>query len=504
MFKTIFSKLIVIFLLILAIAFSITGVMMSLLLDDYVTEEKAEMLETASNWINLVFSNYIQNIDVNDYMSVARAELLLKDTLLSYGNYTNSYIWIVTAQGYLFQSNMPSVVTDKFTNADGYVIIPDSKILPRLLMEETTIREIGDFGGFFKDPYFGDIGDVWLTVARSFQYEGANGSKIMIAIYMHTPVEEVIDARMQVIKYFLISGGVALAIALVLIYIFSMKLTRPLKQIKLTAARISNGEFEKRVNIKSKDEVGELAKAFNHMADELQNIEQMRRGFIANVSHELRTPMTSIRGFVEGILDGTIPQEKQNQYLTIVRDETNRLNRLVNDLLDLAKMESGELKLNITAININELVRKCVIKFETMLLEKELSVNADFEEEDMIARGDSDAIERVLYNLIHNAIKFTPQGGRISLITRKNRDSIEVTVKDSGIGIDESELEMIWDRFYKTDKSRSRDKSGTGLGLAIVRNIINEHGQNIRVESHPGEGTAFTFTLARENKAIES
>jgi len=504
MFKTIFSKLIAIFLLILAIAFSITGVMMSLLLDDYVTEEKANTLESASNWINLVFSNYLQNIDVDNYISFARAELLLKDTLLSYGSYTNSYIWIVTEQGYLFQSNMPAALTEKYTNAEGHVIIPDSRILPRLLMEETTIRDIGDFGGFFKDPYFNGIGDVWLTVARSFQYEGANGSKFMIAIYMHTPVEEVIEARMQVIKYFLISGGVALAIALVLIYIFSMKLSRPLKQIKNAAARISNGEFEKRVNIKSKDEIGELAKAFNHMADALQRIEEMRRGFIANVSHELRTPMTSIRGFIEGILDGTIPQEKQNQYLTIVRDETNRLNRLVNDLLDLARMESGEMKLNITSININELLRKCVIKFENMLLEKELSVNADFEEEDMIAKGDSDAIERVLYNLMHNAIKFTPKGGKISLITRKNRDLIEVTIKDSGIGIDESELDMIWDRFYKSDKSRSKDKSGTGLGLAIVRNIINEHGQTIRAESHPGEGTAFTFTLARENKPIDS
>lgn len=503
MFKTIFSKLIAMFLLILAIAFTITGVMMSLLLDDYVTEEKASTLETASGWVSLVFSNYLQNIDINDYLSIARAELLLKDTLLSYGSYTNSYIWIVTDQGYLFQSNMPAAVTQKYTNEEGRVKIPDSRILPGLLLEETTVREIGDFNGFFKDPYFAETGDIWLTVGRSFQYEGANGTKFMIAIYMHTPVGEVIDARMRVIKYFLISGGVALAIALLLIYIFSLRLSRPLKQIKNAAARIANGEFEKRVDIKSKDEIGELAGAFNQMAVALQNIEQMRRGFIANVSHELRTPMTSIRGFIEGILDGTIPPERQSRYLTIVKDETNRLNRLVNDLLDLARMESGELKLTMTTIDINELLRKCVIKFEAMLIEKDLSVDADFEEEDMLAKGDSDAIERVLYNLMHNAIKFTPQGGRINLVTRKNKDLIEVTVRDSGAGIDENELDMIWDRFYKSDKSRSRDKTGTGLGLAIVRNIINEHGQSIRAESWPGEGTAFIFTLARETKTIE-
>ncbi len=504
MFKTIFSKLIAIFLLILAIAFLITGVMLSVFMDDYVTEEKANTLETTSGWVNLVFSNYLQNIDVDNYISRARAELLLKDSLVSLGSFTNSYIWIVTDQGYLFQSNMPASITQKYNDESGYTKITDSKMLPRLLMEEITIREIGDFNGFFGDPYFAEAGDVWLTIGRSFKYAGVNGEDMMIVIYMHTPVGEVVAARMRVIKYFLLSGGVALAIAILLIYIFSLKLSRPLKQIKSAAARISNGEFEKRVDIKSKDEIGELAGAFNQMAVALQNIEEMRRGFIANVSHELRTPMTSIRGFIEGILDGTIPPEKQNHYLTIVRDETNRLNRLVNDLLDLAKMESGELKMNITTIDINELLRKCVIKFETMFIEKELSVDADFEEEDMMVKGDSDALERVLYNLMHNAIKFTPMGGRISLVTRKNKDLIEVTVRDSGIGIEESELDMIWDRFYKSDKSRSRDKTGTGLGLAIVRNIINEHGQTIRAESQPGEGTAFIFTLARDINSLRS
>lgn len=172
------------------------------------------------------------------------------------------------------------------------------------------------------------------------------------------------------------------------------------------------------------------------MASALENIENMRRAFVANVSHELRTPMTSIRGFIEGILDGTIPAEKHGHYLAIVREETNRLNRLVNDLLDLAKMESGEMKLSFTDFDINELIRKCVIKLETLLLEKNLTVDADFEEEDLMVNGDPDAIERVLYNLMHNAIKFTPAGGKISIITRCSRDTAEVTVKDTGIGIE--------------------------------------------------------------------
>lgn len=499
MFKTIFSRLIAMFLLILIIAFTITGVMLSLFLDKYVTEEKAETLETASGWINLVFSNYLQNIDVNDYISSVRAKLLLQDSLISFGNYTNSYIWIVSEEGYLFQSNwdMPKSIADKYTDeTTGYVKVPD-KQFPRLVEKATTTSEIGDFGGFFKDDYFKDYGSIWLTVGRSFEYTGTNGENIMIVIYMHTPVAEVISARKEVLKYFLISGGVAVAIAVILTYIFSLRLSRPLKQIKNAAAKISNGEFERRLDIKSNDEIGELAKAFNQMAVALQNIEEMRREFIANVSHELRTPMTSIRGFIEGILDGTIPPKKHNQYLSIVKDETYRLNRLVNDLLDLAKIEAGEVKLSITTLNINEMVRKCVIKLEALLIEKDLSVDADFEEDELLAKGDSDAIERVLYNLMHNAIKFTPAGRKIGVSTRKLKDRIEVTVRDSGVGIDQNELDHIWDRFYKSDKSRGRDKTGTGLGLAIVRNIINEHNQTISVESQPGQGTAFTFTLAR-------
>jgi len=499
MFKTIFSKLIAIFLLILAVAFTVTGAMLSLFLDDYLTDEKAETLEVTCTWINNVFNYYLNLVSLNDTASVTKAEILLMDSLINYGRYTGSYIWIVNQDGYIYRSNweMPSSIAEKYTDETGYIKIPDDKNLPALTAGETTIREIGDFNGFFRDPYFKENGSVWLTVGRSFKYRASNEREFMVIIYMHTPVAEVSAAREKVLTYFLISGGVAIVIAILLIYIFSLRLSRPLKQMKHIASRISNGEFEKRLDIKSKDEVGELARAFNQMAAALQNLEEMRRGFVANVSHELRTPMTTIRGFVEGILDGTIPPEKHSQYLTVVRDETNRLNRLVNDLLDLAKMEAGETKLNITTFDVNELLRRCVIKMETLLIENELTVDADFEEEEILVKGDMDAVERVVLNLMHNAIKFTPSGGRISIITRKNRDIVEVTVKDTGIGIEENELELIWDRFYKSDKSRSEDKTGTGLGLAIVRNIINEHGQSIRVQSRPGEGTAFIFTLAR-------
>jgi len=239
------------------------------------------------------------------------------------------------------------------------------------------------------------------------------------------------------------------------------------------------------------------------MAFELEHLEEMRRGFIANVSHELRTPMTSIRGFIEGILDGTIPPEKQKDYLEIVRDETLRLNRLVNDLLDLAKMQSGDLKLTFKSFNVNEMVRRSIIKLENQIVEKNLEIHADFETEDMMAYADPDAIERVMMNLLHNAVKFTGENGRINIRIYRQKDKIYVSVQDNGIGIGKEEIDHIWERFYKSDKSRGMDKTGTGLGLAIVKNIINEHKQDIWVESELGKGTKFTFTLEK-SRSIES
>jgi signal transduction histidine kinase len=288
------------------------------------------------------------------------------------------------------------------------------------------------------------------------------------------------------------------------VYNFSKRITKPLKEISNAAKVIADGEFNKRLDITSQDEIGELAKSFNMMISALQNLEEMRRGFIANVSHELRTPMTSIRGFVEGIMDGTIPAEKHKYYLSIVNDETNRLNRLVNDLLDLAKMEAGEMPLTIKNFNINELLRRCVINMESLIVKKDLNIQADFEEENIFVYADKDAIERVIINLLHNAVKFTPRSGQIHIITARQKERVMISIADNGVGIEPDEVDLIWERFYKSDKSRSRDKSGTGLGLAIIRNIINEHKQQIWVESEPGRGTKFTFTLERGRELEKS
>jgi len=488
MFKTIFSKMVVMFISVLLIGFSITGGLLYFFLDNFVTKEKTDNLEKAAAIVNNSFKSYLEN------RGNIIVQLYFEHILKSMSEYTNSIIWIVDKTGHIFMSTpeMSDATRKQYMDETGYMKLPDERQYKKVMSGQGTVKEIGNFYGFFGSN------ESWLTVQVPFEYASDNGEKdIIAAVFMHTPVPEVMRARSSVYRFFLFSVLAASAVSVVIVYIFSLRLSRPLKQMNKAAKVIAGGEFSKKLDIHSNDEIGQLADSFNHMVVALENLENMRRGFIANVSHELRTPMTSIRGFIDGILDGIIPPEKHREYLMIVRDETDRLNRLVNDLLDLAKMESGEISLNIKTFNINELIRRCIIKFENMIVEKEIQIGAIFETEEMFVNADSDAIERVIYNLIHNALKFTPQGGKIEIVTSSHKDKVLVSVEDNGIGISSEEIDLIWERFYKSDKSRSRDKSGTGLGLAIIKNIINEHGQKIWVESELGKGAKFTFTLER-------
>ncbi len=488
MFKTIFGKMLVIFISILIFSFSVTGMMLYIFLGNFVLGEKQDALKQSGDRINSLLKIYIENPEN------PAARLLFERILESYSSNTNSYVWIVDKNGYIAfaQPELPDIVKERLKSENGYVKLPDDRQYKKVMQGvQDNIREIGDFYGLFKDT-----GISWLTVEKPFKNTNSQGKEeVIAAVYLHTPIPELHKARTSVFKLFIIAVFISVFISILLVYIFSLKITSPLKEIRNASKIIAGGEFQKRLDIKSNDEIGELASSFNHMASALQNLEEMRRGFIANVSHELRTPMTSIRGFIEGILDGTIPAERHRDYLNIVKDETNRLNRLVNDLLDLARMEAGEVVLNYKEFDINELIRRCIIKLENLIVQKGLQFEASFEEEGMMVYADPDAIERVIINLVHNAVKFTPEGGKIKINTQNHKGKIYVSVKDSGIGISKEELELIWERFYKSDKSRGGDKTGTGLGLAIVKNIMNEHKQEIWVDSEQGEGTEFTFTL---------
>ena len=266
------------------------------------------------------------------------------------------------------------------------------------------------------------------------------------------------------------------------------------------AKSIASGNFNERIPITSNDEIGALAASFNSMTTSLNELEDMRTSFLSDVSHELRTPMTIIGGFVEGILDGTIPESEQEKYLTIVSGEARRLSRLVSDLLEATRLEQGKIKIEKANVDMNRLATESIIAYEQKLTEKNISVSLNLCGEQCLALADKDSIKRVLINLIDNAIKFTPEGGSITITTDCEDKKVKVSVLNSGEGISESDLRHIWERFYKSDKSRGMDKKGVGLGLHIVKTIISQHGGEVFAESKEGEFAKFTFVLDEGSK----
>lgn len=464
--KSIFSQLFFYTTIAIACSFIIMGVLMYGLLGNYLAEYKKDDLSYVAESLadftvklarrnpNYSKDNYQMNIDA---LSVS------SETIITVLN-TNGNV-IATTSGY-----------------DSINIRPE---FYNSVMQGEEMQHVGTLGGAFSTTT--------LTVGVPIQFDE---DSTFGGVFVSLAMPEIHRLRAGVIHIFLVSVSLVFLIVLVVVYSMSARITRPLKALNNASKAIANGHFDRRVALSEENEIGQLGDSFNKMAESIEHLEDMRSSFIANVSHDLRTPMTTISGFVGGILDGTIPPEKQNWYLSIVLDETKRLSRLVTDLLDLSKIEKGNFTLEMRELDINELLRLAIIKAEKRITEKDIHLTVSFQADNLRVMADRDNIQRVLTNLIDNAIKFTDEGGFMDIstgVTDKNKAF--VSIQNSGIGIDKDDLIHVFDRFYKSDKSRSLDKNGTGLGLYIVKNIIKAHGETIWAESDPGDFTRFTFTL---------
>ena len=292
------------------------------------------------------------------------------------------------------------------------------------------------------------------------------------------------------------SIGVMVA-AIIAAFLITDRIVHPLKNMTRVVKKFSKGDFSERVKVgKRRDEVSELGIAFNNMADSVESLEKMRNSFLANVSHDLRTPMTTIAGFIDGINSGAIPPEKHEYYLGIVSEEVHRLSRLVSQILDVSRLESGERKFVFTDFDVAEVARIVLISFEQKIEDKHLDVEFDSEFDGMYAFADKDAIHQVLYNLCHNAIKFSKDGGSLKIkLSRATDTKLKISIYNQGQTISEDDSKHIFDRFYKTDKSRGLDKSGVGLGLYICKTIVDAHNETIGVESIGDDGCEFWFTV---------
>ncbi|MBQ3023062.1 MAG: HAMP domain-containing protein [Clostridia bacterium] len=315
------------------------------------------------------------------------------------------------------------------------------------------------------------------------------------AAIAYKPMPQIRHIQNRIISMVLMVHILGWVIAFVVAFILTRQIVKPVKRMRDAAKSIAAGNFEQRIPVKSNDEIGELSRTFNSMTQSLSELENMRSSFISDVSHELRTPMTIISGFVEGILDGTVPEEDREKYLSTVLEEIKRLSRLVSELLEASRLEQGKVELKKESVDINRLLLETVFANEQRLGEKKINLDLKLDETTPIAFADKDSIKRVLINLIDNAIKFTPNGGDILLATLRKNKKVYVSIKNSGEGISSEDLRHIWERFYKTDKSRSGDKKGVGLGLHIVKTIISQHGGQIYAQSEEGKSTTFVFVL---------
>lgn len=299
----------------------------------------------------------------------------------------------------------------------------------------------------------------------------------------------------RVIKIYLMAAVVPLVLMFFALYIMSYRLIKPLKLMSEAARAMAKGDFSRRIPVTSDDEIGELAVAFNGMTNSLSRLEETRKSFIANVSHELKTPMTTIGGFIDGIIDGTIDYEHQNHYLGIALGEVKRLSRMVDSMLSLSRLESGEFTPKYERFDFREQVLNIVIGQEQRITQKSIEIIGLDELPEVTVNADKDLIYRVIYNLVDNAIKFTEQEGKISFIVKTDAKNVTFKIKNTGVGIPKSDLPLVFDRFYKVDKSRSDNKNSTGLGLYMAKTIIQNHGGSISVSSVENAVTAFEFTL---------
>ncbi len=332
------------------------------------------------------------------------------------------------------------------------------------------------------------------TIAYPIRYQNSSEKPWAILI-INSELKVVNDTFEEILSALWVPAIVISVLGLTIIFVLTQGIVKRIKILNQATGKIAKGKFDERIEFSQHDEITQLAAGFNQMAEELAASDKSKKDFVSNAAHELRSPMTSINGFVEGMLDGTIPQSEYPTYLRIVSSEVKRLTKLVKSMLDLSRIESRRDKLVLQNVDINELLRRVVLRFGQKIETKGIIPEINLSAEKLIVAADADKIEQVMQNLLDNAVKFTGAGKKIYLYSYKKGNKVYIVLKDEGAGISEEDIKFIWDRFYTVDKAHTGHKSGTGLGLSIVKSILEQHGQTITVKSKQGMGTEFTFTL---------
>lgn len=483
--KSIFFKYMVTFMLIIVVCFAVISFTVSFIVRSYGTDVKTGHLSNAANSAAV----YIENDYGDDYESFkdylfAHAQGLKSVLELLSVNDDDMLIFVVDQNGQVIHyggGSRVSITSEATSNGSGRFFISDTAHYR--LSSGAHICSTDDMDGFFKTEH------VYYAIPlyNNGVYTGA-----VFAASGDTGIDGLVSTMNRTI---IMAALWIMLASLIVIYFTTERFISPIRDMSRAAKAFANGQFDARVPVVGRDEVAELAEAFNNMASSLQNLEDMRRTFLANVSHDLRTPMTTISGFIDGILDGAIPPEKHEYYLGIIASEVRRLSRLVSQLLDISRLEAGEREFVPTVYDVCEQGREIIINSMQRLEDKKLDVRFECDDDNMYVCADKDAIHQIFYNICDNAIKFAYEGGVYEISIREKAGKIQVSVYNEGQGISPEDLPYVFERFYKSDKSRGMDKSGMGLGMYIARTIIEAQGEKIWVESEQGKWCRFTFTL---------
>ncbi len=483
MLKTSFSKYLTAFIIILFISFLVLAGIITYMVETYAFTDTEGRLEKESTIVvDLILEEGEDTLEETVNKIAPAIEPMV--------NLNSDYDIIITDKnGKIILSSVTvdgEAKTVKINTKEGFGSIDIKNF-------ERHTDDFGEISYVYKGRIDGSFNGQYMIYAKAVEHQGNVECYVMTCASTDKEHDFVRTTRRVVINS---SAGVMLA-AIIVAFFITDRIVHPLKNMTRVVKKIAKGDFSERVKVgKRRDEVNELGIAFNNMADSLESLEKMRNSFLANISHDLRTPMTTISGFIDGINSGAIPPEKHEYYLGVISAEVHRLSRLVSQLLDVSRLESGERKFNFTDFDIAEVARIILISFEQKIEDKHLDVEFDSEQDGMYVRADKDAIYQVLYNLCHNAIKFANDRGKFRIRISKITDTkIKVAVYDQGQSLSPEDEKQVFDRFYKTDKSRGLDKSGVGLGLYISKTIIDAHGETIGVESVKGDGCEFWFTL---------
>ncbi len=484
MYKSVFSKYLSIISLVVVVGFLVMTLMQVFLASKSLADQKKELLvENAVNIADHTSLSATPTRVPGGEMVYRLDEAHLSPILNMLADAIDATVLVTNANGRILITAGQPVVRD--TTGETHI----GRVLPKIQNE--IYYEVGNLGGLYTHRQY--------TAAVPVR---VNDSLLLGYVFISSPADALAQTLSSNLKVYLYSVLGALLLSLAFVWFMTDRFVRPLRQMAAATRCFARGDFSPRVKVKGRDEVAELGEALNNMAVSLSSVETMRRSFIANVSHELKTPMTTIAGFMDGMLDGTIPPDRQAHYMHIVSDEVKRLSRLVRSMLDLSRIDSGELKLNRTRFDLTEVVCSVLVSSEQRIEQKGLRITGLEDSGRTEMEGDYDLMNQVLYNLLDNAIKFTNEGGDIDIRLSRLGDRVGVAIRNTGEGIPPSEMPQIFERFYKSDRSRSLDKNGVGLGLYIVQTVVRLHGGEVSVRSVEGEFTEFSFWVPAPADAL--